>query len=272
MTENKFYVYVLMDTRKVGPFKYGDLEFPHEPYYIGKGSGDRKSDHFKYAKRQRKKPSLKDKRTWDIIRDTYRDPMVSVISGNLLENDAFHKEIHLIKSIGRFDLGRGPLLNLTDGGDGGSGHIQSNELRELRSKIVKSWWENASEEERRARAAKVSAAKISKAKKKPAKKTRDQIQQERLNAVCESLDITCTEPYQGAGKKLVHECNRCGNIWQRLPGYTINGKHGCPECMKKVASSRRDSVPIVCPHCPKQGHPALMRRWHFDNCKNRGST
>jgi len=39
----KFYVYVFLDPRKPGRFAYGDQEFTHEPFYVGKGSGKRLS-------------------------------------------------------------------------------------------------------------------------------------------------------------------------------------------------------------------------------------
>jgi hypothetical protein len=270
MIENIFYVYVLMDTRRVGPFKYSDYEFSHEPYYIGKGSGNRRFDHLKYAKRHHKLPGLKDKRTRDIIRETLSDPIIRVFASDMVESAAFDAEINLISVIGRVDCGTGPLLNQTSGGDGGSGHIQSPALRLRRSQIAKIWWENASEEDKTIRSERQKITKALKREKQPPKKIQVQLQQERLDAASAAAGLKCLAPYQGAGKKLSHACLACSHVWDRLPGYTINGGHGCPECMKKAASSRRRSEPIACPHCGKSGHPAAMPRWHFDNCKHRG--
>lgn len=46
--------------------------------------------------------------------------VVRIILDNLTENQAFNAETKLIKFYGRKDLGLGPLVNLTDGGEGTS--------------------------------------------------------------------------------------------------------------------------------------------------------
>jgi len=40
-----FYVYVYMDTRKMGAFIYGKYTFEHEPIYVGKGINGRYNAH-----------------------------------------------------------------------------------------------------------------------------------------------------------------------------------------------------------------------------------
>lgn len=45
--QNKFYVYVYLDPRKPGKYKYGEYEFDYEPFYVGKGTGRRIRNHFK---------------------------------------------------------------------------------------------------------------------------------------------------------------------------------------------------------------------------------
>ena len=42
---NSFYVYAYLDPRKPGKFKYGEYEFTHEPFYIGKGTKSRINRH-----------------------------------------------------------------------------------------------------------------------------------------------------------------------------------------------------------------------------------
>ena len=39
------YVYVYLDTRKPGIFIYDELKFEYEPFYVGKGYGNRAYEH-----------------------------------------------------------------------------------------------------------------------------------------------------------------------------------------------------------------------------------
>ncbi|MHA2023540.1 MAG: LEM-3-like GIY-YIG domain-containing protein, partial [Candidatus Thorarchaeota archaeon] len=43
--ENRFYVYVYLDTRKPGKFVYGEWKFNYLPFYVGKGTGRRVRCH-----------------------------------------------------------------------------------------------------------------------------------------------------------------------------------------------------------------------------------
>ena len=52
-----------------------------------------------------------------IIREGFR-PIVIKMFENLSYEDAIRIEIEIIYKIGRFDLKKGPLVNLTDGGEG----------------------------------------------------------------------------------------------------------------------------------------------------------
>jgi len=81
------------------------------PYYVGKGKKNRA-----YTTRKRVNVPSKDRIVFPYT--------------NLTEEDAFKYEKDLIAKYGRKDIGTGILRNLTDGGDGASGYIQTPEAKE----------------------------------------------------------------------------------------------------------------------------------------------
>jgi len=46
----KFYVYIYLDPQKPGNFSYGPYHFDFEPFYVGKGFGDRYLKHLTKCK------------------------------------------------------------------------------------------------------------------------------------------------------------------------------------------------------------------------------
>lgn len=126
MENKKYYIYAYLDPRKNGEFKYGDYIFEYEPFYIGKGCNKRCDDHLRESSLREK--SFKDNKINKLLK-LGLEPMILKISENLFEIDAFELEIKIIKKIGRFNLKKGPLTNLTDGGDGISGLIKTKEHR-----------------------------------------------------------------------------------------------------------------------------------------------
>ena len=97
MIDNKFYVYLY-------------LREDETPYYVGKGKDNRA-----FTKKGRSVHLPLDK------------TKIIFYSKNLTEDEAFEKE--LIKKYGRKDNGTGILRNLTDGGDGVSGAIVTDETK-----------------------------------------------------------------------------------------------------------------------------------------------
>ena len=92
-------------------YTYAYLREDKTPYYIGKGKDDRI-----YSTNRRIKPP-KDK------------SRIIYLKQNLTEAEAFKHEIYMISVLGRKDLGTGILRNRTNGGEGASGCIPSEETR-----------------------------------------------------------------------------------------------------------------------------------------------
>jgi len=92
-------------------YTYAFLREDKTPYYIGKGRGKRI-----YSKNRLINPP-KDK------------SLIIFLKKNLTEAEAFKHEIYMIFVLGRKDLGTGTLRNLTNGGEGASGHVKSEETR-----------------------------------------------------------------------------------------------------------------------------------------------
>jgi len=109
---NKFYIY---------QHRRNDT---NEVFYVGKGSGLRA-----YDKNGRNT-------YWHRIVNKH-GYSIDIIEKALSEQEAFKREEQLIKSIGRYSFKEGPLVNMTNGGDGESGRTVSQETRDKISKANK---------------------------------------------------------------------------------------------------------------------------------------
>lgn len=94
-------------------YTYAYLREDRTPYYIGKGKGRRI-----YNKWIGEVSPPKDK------------SRIIFLKQNLTEEEAFRHEIYMIAVFGRKDLGTGILRNKTNGGDGCSGMVHSEETKE----------------------------------------------------------------------------------------------------------------------------------------------
>jgi len=101
-------------------YTYAYLREDKTPYYIGKGEKDRI-----YRKGRMEVKPPKDK------------TRIIFLKQNLTEEEAFKHEIYMIAVFGRKDLGTGILRNKTDGGEGPSGAIRSDETRKKISEVQK---------------------------------------------------------------------------------------------------------------------------------------
>lgn len=132
---NRFYIYAILDTRKPGVYKYGDYEFPFEPFYVGRGTKNRSQNHF--SEKILEDGSYKSRLINKIHKETSSLPLVVKLYESITFEESCHLEIVVIKSIGRRNIKTGPLVNMNDGGRGaGKNQIQSEETRRKRSKTL----------------------------------------------------------------------------------------------------------------------------------------
>lgn len=117
--ENNFYVYILFKTYNKGNFIYGDLTFSMEPFYIGKGLGNR----LEISKKELSSSNKHKARILEKIISKNMTVTSFKYMENLSEETALDIETDLIKKIGRKDLRLGPLSNLCDGGKGSAGEL-----------------------------------------------------------------------------------------------------------------------------------------------------
>lgn len=108
--EKKYYIYA-----HINPVK-------NEIFYIGKGTGKRA-----YWKHKRSN-------FWNAIRNRY-GMVVDILEEGLTESEALEREIWYINRIGRRDLGKGPLVNLTDGGDNPPSHKGKKKSEETKMRM-----------------------------------------------------------------------------------------------------------------------------------------
>jgi len=101
-------------------YTYAYLREDKTPYYVGKGTGRRI-----YSTNRKGLKPPKDK------------TRIIFLKQNLTEEEAFKHEIYMIDVFGSKDLGTGILHNRTDGGEGPSGAVRSDESKIKYSKSKK---------------------------------------------------------------------------------------------------------------------------------------
>lgn len=142
--QNNYYVYCYMDPRKPGRYYYDgiDMCFLWEPFYIGCGKGTRVNEHLSnYELNSEKRINhnrIKNKKFKDILSENLK-PISSILFNNLKKDLSRKIEISLIDKIGRIIKKNGPLVNISDGGDGGDNikYMDPNKKKDLYERLSK---------------------------------------------------------------------------------------------------------------------------------------
>lgn len=120
----------MSDSIKFYTYIYRDPSRNNEPIYVGKGSRRRAYSHLKKSNRHPFIQRLQKMKNNNI------SPTIEIINA-LDESHSFFLEECLIEIYGRKDLGKGTLLNLTNGGEGVSGFKHSQDHKDFTSRLGK---------------------------------------------------------------------------------------------------------------------------------------
>lgn len=147
--KNKYYVYVYLDQRNPGIWRFEDKIFEYKPFYIGKGTGDRDNVHVR--PHMLRVNSFKSNMIKGIISETNEIPIHYRVYENITQDEAIDLEKKMIASFGRRDNKTGILTNCTDGGEGannfseqlkktmGSTHAKIVYQYNLSGELIKKW-------------------------------------------------------------------------------------------------------------------------------------
>lgn len=120
---NEYYVYQLR------------VEDEELPFYVGKGKGDRAKHHLSSYGLIEEYSSLHKKNKIKKALREGKQILVEYIEDNLTEEQSFVREVFWIAHFGRADLKKGPLTNKTNGGEGVSGYIHTEESKKRLSEV-----------------------------------------------------------------------------------------------------------------------------------------
>ncbi len=130
--QNKYYVYILMDSTKSGKYFYNDLNmcFLYEPFYVGKGTGNRINRHTHKDSILKETNKLKRNKILKILKSNNKVFKVKLFE-NITEEESLRIEEKLISEIGRRDLKKGILSNMSNGGEKGNAQNQNKRKKKI---------------------------------------------------------------------------------------------------------------------------------------------
>lgn len=126
-TQGEYYVYVYLDPRKKGDFVYDDISFEYEPFYVGKGKGNRIEQSI-YDNNN----NLNKKHTISEIFNSGLKPISLKIYDNISNEKSYELEREIIQKIGRLNE-NSVLTNVTKGSTSNKKSISINRNFKIRS-------------------------------------------------------------------------------------------------------------------------------------------
>jgi len=224
---NNYYTYI-----------YYDPSRNNEPIYVGKGRDSRAWSHLK---RKGKHPLIQ---RLKLMERNQIIPIIGIYSG--LDEELAHLiEEELISKFGRKDLGKGPLLNLTDGGEGPGGRKHSEAAK-----------------------SKMSVAKIGKSTGPCLASTKEKISKSKKGVPGRKPSIEENIKRSNSLKGHITTQETKNKISLANKGREPFSKNR-PMSEEQKIKMRVPRIKIECPYCGKIGGNSQMKRWHFDNCKEK---
>jgi hypothetical protein len=222
-------------------YVYQYLREDMTPYYIGKGKEQRAWQDHKRSNGANLLPEDKSK--------------IQILAKELSEQEAHLLETKLIAQYGRIDLGNGILRNLTDGGEGVSGLVQSQETIQKRVEKNKG-------QKRPQHSINMSGENNPFYNKKHNTETRQRMSDNHADV---SGSNNPMYGKQHPNKGITGQWKWSEESKKKLSGAN-NPMYG------KISPNRGKLLPkLECPHCKKNISLANFNRWHGDKCKRRSS-
>jgi hypothetical protein len=196
---------------------------------------------------------------------------IEIIAENISYDEALNLERHLIKTIGRKDLGLGPLVNMTDGGEGALGYPNSKD--HLKGKTYEEIYG-----EKKAEAIKQKM----KGNRKPDYKKGFEHAQFGKKRPDISANLKGKKRTDETKKKIsdaLKDKKRkpLSDEHKRKIGDARKGKKHTEESRKKMSEKKKgrkgrkgiSQQKVECPYCKLSGGIGGMKRYHFENCNKK---